>query len=101
MSNAIVRKVDSSGEQLSVDPLKTEKLVPRTLNSIRKPVRSEDKLLLSRREVASLLSISQRAVDYLIANKMLSVRRIGSRVLIPLEDLHRFARADHPERLAG
>jgi len=67
----------------------------------RKPVRAENKLLLSRQEAAALLSISQRALDYLIANRMLSVRRIGSRVLIPAQDLHRFARADHPQRLAG
>ncbi len=64
-------------------------------------VRSDEKLLLSRQEAATLLSISQRALDYLIAGKMISVRRIGTRVLIPLQDLRRFARADHPDRLAG
>jgi excisionase family DNA binding protein len=66
-----------------------------------KSVRSEDKLLLSRQEAAALLSISQRSLDYLIANKVLTVRRIGSRVLIPVQDLQRFARADHPQRLVG
>ena len=78
----------------------TDRPWPRN-RSARKPVRSEDKLLLSRQEAAELLSISQRALDYLIANKVLSVRRIGSRVLVPLQDLQRFARADHPQRLAG
>jgi excisionase family DNA binding protein len=67
----------------------------------KKSVLSEDKLLLSRQEAAALLSISQRALDYLIANKVLVTRRIGSRVLIPVQDLRRFARADHPERLVG
>jgi excisionase family DNA binding protein len=67
----------------------------------KKLVRAEDKLLLSRQEAAALLSISQRSLDYLIANKVLMTRRIGSRVLIPAHDLHRFARADHPQRLAG
>jgi excisionase family DNA binding protein len=66
-----------------------------------KAVRSEEKLLLSREEAAALLSISQRSLDYLIANKSISVRRIGSRVLIPVKDLQRFARADHPSRVAG
>jgi len=46
-------------------------------------LRPEDKLLLSRREAAALLSISQRSLDYLIAENILPVRRIGSRVLIP------------------
>jgi excisionase family DNA binding protein len=67
----------------------------------RKPVRAVEKLLLSRQEAASLLSISQRSLDYLIANKILTTRRIGSRVLIPIQDLQRFARADHPQRLVG
>jgi excisionase family DNA binding protein len=64
-------------------------------------VKTDDKLLLSRREAAARLSISQRALDYLIANKTLTTRRIGSRVLIPAHDLRRFACADHPERLAS
>ena len=48
-----------------------------------------------------MLSISVRGVDYLIAAKRLSTRRIGTRVLIPIEDVRKFARSDHPERLAG
>jgi excisionase family DNA binding protein len=60
-----------------------------------------DKLLVGRQEAAELLSISQRALDYLVANKQLQVRRIGTRVLIPRSELHRFVRGDHPERLAG
>jgi excisionase family DNA binding protein len=66
-----------------------------------KAVRSEEKLLLSREAAAALLSISRRSLDYLIANKAISVRRIGSRVLIPVKDLQRFASADHPSRVAG
>lgn len=59
------------------------------------------KLLVSREEAAQMLSISVRGVDYLIATKRLSTRRIGARVLIPIEDVRKFARSDHPERLAG
>jgi excisionase family DNA binding protein len=74
--------------------------------SIRKtPARTviapEDRLLIGRSEAAQMLSISERALDYLVANKQLSARRIGSRVLIPTSDLKRYSRADHPERLAG
>jgi len=62
---------------------------------------TDNKLLVGRQEAAELLSISQRALDYLVANKQLQVRRIGTRVLIPRSELHRFVRGDHPERLAG
>ncbi len=66
-----------------------------------KTIRPEEKLLISREEAATLLSISRRSLDYLIANKAISVRRIGSRVLIPVKDLQHFARANHPGRIAG
>jgi len=33
--------------------------------------------------------------------KPFSTRRIGARVLIPIEDVRKFARADHPDRMAG
>jgi excisionase family DNA binding protein len=61
----------------------------------------EDRLLVGRSEAAQMLSISERALDYLVANKQLSTRRIGSRVLIPTSELRRYSRADHPNRLAG
>lgn len=61
----------------------------------------DSKLLVSREEAAQMLSISVRGVDYLIATKRLYTRRIGTRVLIPIEDVRKFARSDHPERLAG
>jgi hypothetical protein len=79
----------------------TDTLDPRTTKPGKKPVRTEDKILLSRREAATLLSISQRSLDYLIANKTLSLRLIGSRVLLPVRDLQRFAHADHSQRIAG
>jgi excisionase family DNA binding protein len=61
----------------------------------------EEKLLVGREEAAEMLSISRRSLDYLLAQKQLTFRRIGSRVLIPVSDLKRFSRADHPQRLAG
>ena len=71
----------------------------------KKPVSSAlptaDKLLVGRSEAASMLSISCRALDYLVSQKLLGTRRIGSRVLIPLSELRRFAARDHPQRLVG
>jgi len=61
----------------------------------------EEKFLVGRVEAADMLSISRRALDYLVANKLLTARRIGARVLIPVADLRRFSRGDHPARLAG
>ncbi|WP_035352713.1 helix-turn-helix domain-containing protein [Edaphobacter aggregans] len=62
-------------------------------------VAPEAKLLASREEAAQLLSIGQRGLDYLIANRRLPTRRIGGRVLIPVADLRKYARCDHPDRI--
>jgi len=67
----------------------------------RATIPSEDKLLVGRIEATAMLSISPRALDYLVANKQLRSRRIGARVLIPRDELKRFSRADHPESLVG
>ena len=61
----------------------------------------DEKILVGRAEAAGMLSISCRALDYLVANKQLLIRRIGSRVLIPVAELRKFSRSDHPERLVG
>jgi excisionase family DNA binding protein len=50
---------------------------------------------------AQILSISQRALDYLIATRRLPIRRIGGRVLIPVSELRKYARTDHPERIVA
>jgi excisionase family DNA binding protein len=59
------------------------------------------KLLVGREEAAVRLSLSVRSVDYLLADRQLKCRRIGGRVLIPITELERFARTDHPERIAS
>ena len=64
-------------------------------------VAPEDKILVSREEAAQLLSISQRGLDYLVASKRLPTRRIGGRVLIPVAELRKYARSDHPERIVS
>jgi excisionase family DNA binding protein len=54
------------------------------------------KLLYSRREVSHALSISTRSVDLLVAAGELKVRRFGPRrVLIPVEEVTRYASRDH------
>jgi excisionase family DNA binding protein len=67
----------------------------------RATIPAEAKLLVSRVEAAQLLSISQRGLDYLIANRRLPTRRIGGRVLIPVADLRKYVRGDHPENIVA
>lgn len=67
----------------------------------RATISPDAKLLVSREEAAQLLSISQRGLDYLIANRRLPTRRIGGRVLIPVADLRKYARGDHPENIVA
>jgi hypothetical protein len=57
---------------------------------------TEERLFVGRSEAAQMLSISCRALDYLIGKKQLNTRRIGSRVLIPM-----VAPAILPERPPG
>jgi hypothetical protein len=59
------------------------------------------KLLVSRKEAAGIVSLSLRSIDGLLASKQLPFRKIGNRTLIPLAALQRFARTDHPERIAS
>ncbi len=56
-------------------------------------------LLYSRQDAASILGVSVRAIDYLVATQQLTARSIGRRRLIPRSDLDRFARRDHPFRI--
>lgn len=79
-----------------IDQSVTERKRPRRVTIAR-----AEKLLVGRDEAAEMLSISGRALDYLVAKKQLSARRIGTRVLIPLSDLRKFSGIDHPGRLAG
>jgi len=64
------------------------------------PPVSSKKILYPRPESASLLSISLRSLDDLIARKELPVCRIGGRILIHRDELERFARRDHAKRSA-
>jgi len=57
---------------------------------------NSEPLLVGRKQAAKMLGISVRALDYLVAGRKLTTRRIGSRVLIAVSELRRFASADHP-----
>lgn len=59
------------------------------------------KILVGREEAAQLLSISVRGIDYLLATRRLPFRKIGGRVLIPVAELRKYARGDHPERIVA
>ncbi len=54
-------------------------------------------LLVSRQQAAALMGISVRALDYLVSNRKIQTRRIGSRVLIPYLELKRFVQYDRPD----
>ncbi|WP_396271449.1 helix-turn-helix domain-containing protein [Granulicella arctica] len=55
--------------------------------------------LLDRKRAAGMLSISLRSTDYLIAKGRLRARRIGGRVLVPIEELRRFASSDRTDSI--
>jgi len=54
------------------------------------------KMLLSKREAAEMLSVSERTIENLLARKALDSRKIGSRRLIVRASLERLARRDTP-----
>jgi excisionase family DNA binding protein len=56
------------------------------------------KLLLTKKDVATALSVSLRTVDNLISRKELPVKRIGRRVLVPFSALVRFASSTRTQK---
>ena len=95
------RVIDFERGELKLSPQEPSFKANRRKPPQRVTVAPEDKLLVSREEAAQLLSISQRGLDYLVASKRLPTRRIGGRVLIPVADLRKYARCDHPERIVS
>jgi excisionase family DNA binding protein len=61
----------------------------------------DEKILVGRDEAAQLLSISVRGIDYLLANRRLPFRKLGGRILIPVAELRKYARSDHPHRIVA
>lgn len=56
---------------------------------------SDDRIRVSIKEGARLLSIGKRQLEYRIANKEISTVRDGRRNLILLSELRRYARTNH------
>jgi excisionase family DNA binding protein len=55
-----------------------------------------DRLAVSVREAAAMLSISPRTLQNFIAVKRIPARKAGRRTLILVRDLEAFLRRDHP-----
>lgn len=53
------------------------------------------KFLYSRNEAAEALGLSLATIDVLVGRGMLRTRRQGKRVLIPQEEIERFAKREH------
>ncbi|MGH9342514.1 MAG: hypothetical protein ACRD19_01945, partial [Terriglobia bacterium] len=96
-SSPSVLDIEKAGGTNRNPPKKTAKRKPpATVN-----VSADSKLLVSRKSAAVIVSLSLRKIDGLLASKQLPFRKIGTRTLIPLAALQRFARTDHPERIAS
>jgi len=63
----------------------------------------QDKLAVSVREAATMLSVSPRTIQNYIQAKVLLGRKIGRRTVIPVRALELFLRNDHasPTRSVG
>jgi excisionase family DNA binding protein len=58
-----------------------------------------ERLAVSTREAAELLSVSPRTIQNYIAAKLLPARKIGRRTVIPVRSLEAFLRTDHASPL--
>ena len=59
------------------------------------------RLLYDRKTAAQQLSISIRALDYLIQQQQIATRRIGKKVMVQHTELARFARGNHAQPVRG
>lgn len=71
------------------------------MTAMQTAVRGANRLLFSRRETALLLTLSERSIDYLIANGSLASVRKGRRRLISRDALECFAGIDIRKRMAA
>ena len=54
--------------------------------------------MYSKAETAQMLSISIRTVENLMTNGQLAFRKVGKRVLVPVQTLIQFTKRDHVTR---
>ena len=57
---------------------------------------TNQKLAVSLREAAAMLSISSRMIQHFIAVDRIPARKVGKRILILVRDLEEFLRVDQP-----
>jgi len=57
--------------------------------------RGAERLAVDTKEAARMLSVSPRTIRNYIAVKLLLVRKIGRRTVIPVTELEAFLRTDH------
>jgi len=55
----------------------------------------QNRLAVSTREAAQMLSVSPRTIQNYIAAKLIPARKIGRRTVIPVRALEAFLRTDH------
>lgn len=55
----------------------------------------KETLAVNTHEAARMLSVSPRTIQYFIAAKLLTARKIGRRTVIPVQSLEVFLRSDH------
>jgi len=65
------------------------------LTSRHQPASQPQKLLYDRKSAAYVLSISVRALDYLIAHKRLNAIRLGKKIMLGHGELVKFCRSNH------
>jgi excisionase family DNA binding protein len=53
-----------------------------------------EKILVSKKDAAAMLSISVRSIEKLIRRRQLEVRKIGRRTLISVSSVESFAKSD-------
>jgi len=58
------------------------------------------KIAVSVRDAAAMLSVSPRTIQNYIAAKLLPARKIGRRTVIPIRALENFLRTDQPSPVA-
>jgi excisionase family DNA binding protein len=58
-------------------------------------------ILLSRKDAARILSVGRGKLDELISDGTIRVRRIGRRVLVPRDELQRFALGERGAETSG
>jgi len=59
------------------------------------------KLAVSVREAAAMLSVSPRSIQNYVTAKLLPARKIGRRTVIPMRALEAFLRTDQPSPIVA